>query len=165
MFSRITYKRSVIPGSNRSQSDSHVTLQIWFYPDTKYMTNNIGATDAAIAKSQVRRDQHMLREFKVKKPYILLSKHRYMKEMSKPSYKISMNTQTRFNEMVVYPQVQDALMFGMDLTLQHARKLVKTGKLKKLNWEKKVKSWKILIPAVTAKNSKIKGEKLRAHRV
>lgn len=138
-----------IPSLTHPRFDICVHSQIWLHPNPEYLTNNIHETDAAIAQTQVTRDQYILKTFKVGKPYILFSRHHYMQEMDEAAYGVTINSEQRFNEMVVYPQIQDALMFGVELSLPQAKKVAGTGKLKTLHWEKEVNNWKIVVPQST----------------
>ncbi|CAL1705822.1 unnamed protein product [Somion occarium] len=132
--------------------------KIWFYPKTGYLTNNQHSKAEDIAKMQIKRDEYIHKHHHVEKPYILFSRHHYMHEMGKSKYNIVINSKKRFNEMVIYPQVQDALMFGTTLSLPQARKMTRTGKLKKLQHEKKVSAWGIKVPSETKEDSTNHGE-------
>ncbi|KAI0115677.1 acid phosphatase-domain-containing protein [Nemania sp. FL0031] len=68
--------------------------------------NNLNQTDEETAKSQHKLDKLIMRKFDVEKPFILFSRHHRMKGMT------FLPKHTRFNEMVAYPNLQDALFFG-----------------------------------------------------
>ncbi|KAK7440993.1 hypothetical protein VKT23_016773 [Stygiomarasmius scandens] len=132
--------------------------KIWYWPEHGYLTNNMHATDDQIGKSQLDRDAHIQKAFHVKKPYILFSRHNYMSDMGKPEYGLSINPKKRFNEMVIYPQIQDALMYGTPFSLLNAKKQWKSGKLRKIQYEHKIKAWKILVPDGTKGDCEKHGE-------
>ncbi|KAK7049086.1 acid phosphatase-domain-containing protein [Favolaschia claudopus] len=135
--------------------------KLWFYPEPKYLTNNVPTgtgtltpaqeTELAerIAESQVRRDEYFKESFKIFKPYALFSRHHYMTEMGKPKYQVDINPKKRFTELVLYPMIQDHLLFGQKIPLEQARKMAKTGKLRPLHYEHHVKDWKITVPQET----------------
>ncbi|KIJ46698.1 hypothetical protein M422DRAFT_249863 [Sphaerobolus stellatus SS14] len=135
--------------------------KIWFHPDGKFMTNNWDpkTTEAHIAASQTNRDAHMKKSSNVEKPYILFSRHGYMSDMGKPQYQLNINPKKRFNEMVLYPQIQDHLLYGVDHSLAQARKTVRTGKLKKLQFEHNISQWKIKVPQSTKADCEKHGER------
>ncbi|THV03744.1 hypothetical protein K435DRAFT_791497 [Dendrothele bispora CBS 962.96] len=132
--------------------------KVWFWPNSAYMTDNMHSSDQQITSKQLELDAHLQKAFHVTKPYILFSRHNYMSSMGQPEYQLSINPKKRFNEMVIYPQIQDALMYGHVLTLTQARKLCTTGKLPKVQYEHHVKDWKIVVPSVTKQNCEKHGE-------
>lgn len=49
----------------------------------------------------------------------------------------------RFNEMVLYPQVQDALFYGEPMPLSEARKLINSGSYRTLKYHHSLINWNI----------------------
>ncbi|KAK7000368.1 acid phosphatase-domain-containing protein [Favolaschia claudopus] len=137
--------------------------KLWFHPERQYLTHNLPSGtltqaqehDVAkqVADSQVHRDEFFKKKFKISKPYALFSRHHYMAEMGKPKYQVKINPKKRFNELVLYPQIQDHLLFGKAIPLEHARGMAKSGKLRHLHYERHVKNWKITVPHETRLDS------------
>ncbi|THU78088.1 hypothetical protein K435DRAFT_769697 [Dendrothele bispora CBS 962.96] len=132
--------------------------KVWFWPNPAYMTDNVHSSKQQIASKQLELDKHLQEAFDVKKPYILFSRHNYMPPMGQQEYQLSINPNKRFNEMVIYPQIQDALMYGHVLTLTEARKIHMTGKLPKIQYEHHVKDWNIVVPPATKQDCERRGE-------
>jgi len=76
----------------------------------------------AIGWSQENRDSHISQQWGVQPPYILFSKHIPMKGMEKfnPQWK-------RINEMVIYSQVQDALLLAVPLSDDEVKRKIERG--------------------------------------
>ncbi|KAK3366238.1 acid phosphatase-domain-containing protein [Lasiosphaeria ovina] len=64
-------------------------------------------TEDNAAKIQQARDEYITEKYGVQKPYVLFSRHHYMSILDDTR----IPHDWRFNEMVVYPQIQDALFF------------------------------------------------------
>ncbi|KAI1386602.1 acid phosphatase-domain-containing protein [Hypoxylon trugodes] len=90
---------------------------------------DVDKPDQEIAQEQIDRDNKIERIFGIKKPYILFSKHVDM----------SGTGRRRFNEMVVYPQLQDALFYGQPVLLRDAPLLNRPH----LNYQEKIAEWNI----------------------
>ncbi|KAK7000384.1 acid phosphatase-domain-containing protein [Favolaschia claudopus] len=80
--------------------------KLWIPEANLLQTDNEHGTEDEIAQSQENRDQYFADRFNIQKPYILFSRHHHMPEMG-----LSV-TPGRFNEMVVYPQLQDSLFYA-----------------------------------------------------
>ncbi|KAK7049088.1 acid phosphatase-domain-containing protein [Favolaschia claudopus] len=80
--------------------------QLWIPENNLLKTDNEHGTQDEIARSQEARDQYFAGRFNIQKPYILFSRHHHMPEMG-PGVRPG-----RFNEMVVYPQLQDSLFYA-----------------------------------------------------
>ncbi|KAJ6470961.1 acid phosphatase-domain-containing protein [Mycena sanguinolenta] len=78
--------------------------KIWIPESFPMQTDNYHWSEENIAWRQEDLDRTMARDYGIQKPYILFSKHHRMDEMDRSIW-------GPFNEMVVYPQLQDALFF------------------------------------------------------
>ncbi|KAF2501613.1 hypothetical protein BU16DRAFT_556093 [Lophium mytilinum] len=105
-----------------------------------HRTDNHHSTDEQIAESQLKRDKLIARTFKVDKPYVLFSRHHWMREMRATNLPHG----KRFNEMVLYPQVQDALFYGEPIKVSDARPRFFGPDYKVLNYHTKMRPWNIL---------------------
>ncbi|KAF8835571.1 hypothetical protein BDN67DRAFT_975156 [Paxillus ammoniavirescens] len=114
-------------------------------------TNNKGWDAAKIAETQEARDRRVAK-WGVKAPYILFSRHHWMDGMPIPK-------DTRWNEMVVYPQIQDAMFLTRPLTAKQVNKKIKTGHYGR--FDKKIKAWNITVPKATVRDFKKHGEKIK----
>ena len=98
--------------------------QVWVAENGSVpQTDNINITDAQIAESQINRDDHIARSFRVEKPYVLFARHHWMQQMNG----VPRLCGYRFNEMVIYPQIQDALFYGDPMRLSNIQALVNRG--------------------------------------
>ncbi|KAK7000382.1 acid phosphatase-domain-containing protein [Favolaschia claudopus] len=82
--------------------------KFWVSESGPYQTDNMHQTKAAVAWAQEDRDQRIERLYGKLKPYILLSKHHTMTAFGMGG----ITSGNRFNEMVIYPQLQDALFYA-----------------------------------------------------
>jgi magnesium-dependent phosphatase 1 len=80
-----------------------------------------------------------MKEFKVTKPYLVLAKHGSSKKMT------FLKEGEHFNELVLYPQLQDAMFFGEAYPIATAEKNVKDkhADWKHLHWERQGTNWGI----------------------
>jgi magnesium-dependent phosphatase 1 len=119
-------------------------------------TNNVGwgANEASIGDSQENRDD-WVKGYGVTKPYILFSKHYKMPGMPIPD-------NTRFNEMVIYPQLQDSLFFAHRMQRDEVEKDMQAwdrGWLG-LQYDRSISSWGITVPYETRTDVASHGETL-----
>ncbi len=84
-----------------------------------------------------------MRNFKVTKPYVAFCKHHYMSGMT------FLEEGTRFNELVLYPQVQDALFFGVayPIAVAQAKVAANDANWRHLKWHRNVENWGIKLIA------------------
>ncbi|KAK3377076.1 acid phosphatase-domain-containing protein [Lasiosphaeria ovina] len=76
-------------------------------------------TDLELAQSQANRDAKIKELYGVDKPYVLISRHVSRRQFKEDKYKgtrLGALKGKRFNEMVIFPQVQDALFFVAPLS-------------------------------------------------
>lgn len=76
--------------------------------------NSMNQTEAATARAQERLDSRVQEKFGVQSPFILFCRHHRMRGMT------FLGDGERFNEMVLYPNVQDAMFFGVAVPLAEA---------------------------------------------
>ncbi|KAK7049090.1 acid phosphatase-domain-containing protein [Favolaschia claudopus] len=76
--------------------------KFWVSESGQYQTDNLHNNEADVAWAQENRDEFIARNYGKLKPYILLSRHHNMIRAGGG----------RFNEMVVYPQLQDTLFYA-----------------------------------------------------
>ncbi|KAK3379023.1 hypothetical protein B0T24DRAFT_694377 [Lasiosphaeria ovina] len=84
----------------------------------KPMPDNEPKTDLEMAQSQYDRDNKIQELYGANKPYILMSKHVPRKRFSNPIYEgtpLGNIKDKRFNEMAIFPQIQDALFYVVPL--------------------------------------------------
>ncbi|TFK22409.1 hypothetical protein FA15DRAFT_748753 [Coprinopsis marcescibilis] len=111
--------------------------KIWV-PDQNDMKTNVSSPNKfQVAWSQEDRDRKVA-SWGVKKPYILFSRHPNMGR----GFPVPNNW--RFNEMVVYGQVQEALMLTVRLSDQELNHHVQNGP--HLHYEQKFSEWNITVP-------------------
>ncbi|KAH8107097.1 acid phosphatase-domain-containing protein [Cristinia sonorae] len=119
--------------------------KIWV-PERLRHTNVKSGNLAIIAKRQEERDQQIAK-WGVQAPYILFSRHFRMGGMTLP------NKEKRFNEMVVYTQVQDALLLTVKLSEAELEQRLKEPYMR---YEEKIGEWNITLPPETIKESSSK---------
>ncbi|KAI5860460.1 hypothetical protein GGS23DRAFT_581483 [Durotheca rogersii] len=95
-----------------------------------------------------------MEKFHVKKPFILFSRHHYMEGMT------FLRDQQRFNEMVLYPQVQDALFFGEPFPIAQAVAKREQGEWKEGKWHRYLRELNIKVIAETMEDFKEHNEKV-----
>ncbi|KAI5984728.1 acid phosphatase-domain-containing protein, partial [Pisolithus albus] len=78
----------------------------------------------------------------VKTPYILFSRHHWMEGMPIPEG-------TRWNEMAVYPQIQDALFLTQRLTTEQLDESIKKDFCP---FDQQIKAWNITVPEDTRRD-------------
>lgn len=115
------------------------TNKIWVPEDGTMMSNVQGGDKFKIAWDQENRDAKMA-EWGVKTPYILFSRHFYMGGMP--------ITPARWNEMVVYTHVQDALILTIPLTDQQVDEKIALGG-RFVKFEEQISNWNIKVPDAT----------------
>ena len=113
--------------------------QIWVPEDGSMMTD-VRGNKLKIAWGQENRDAKVA-EWGVKMPYIMFSRHWHMDGMYIPAH-------SRWNEMVVYTHVQDALMLTIPLTDQQVEEKIALGG-RFVKFEEQLSNWNIKVPDVT----------------
>ncbi|KAI0426466.1 acid phosphatase-domain-containing protein [Xylaria sp. FL1042] len=82
-------------------------------------------------------DYKVWQEFGYHKPYLLFTRHHYMDGMH------FLKNLERFNELVIYPQAQDAMFFGKVFTVEEANALLKSGEWQHRCFHHRIKAWNI----------------------
>lgn len=130
--------------------------KIWV-PDKKKHQTWIGEDDESdIAWKQEDRDD-MIEEWGVKKPYVLFSRHTNMKHSAGLKFPIANGR--RFNEMVVYGQIQEALIVVERMTSDELELMTELED--HVHYERKLKAWNITVPDETYEDFEEHGEKFR----
>lgn len=117
--------------------------KIWVPELGFLMTNNKKWLHQRTAWSQEDRDQ-LVSRWGVDVPYILFSRHHWMKDMPIPQGK-------RWNEMVIYRQTQDALLLTIPLTPKQLEERIQGNFV---TYESQIKAWNITVPPDTWANFK-----------
>jgi len=128
--------------------------KIWVPEIDHLKTNNTNGTPFDIAWSQENRDD-LIASWGVQKPYILFSRHHNMGNHAGLTFPVPGNQ--RFNEMVVYPQIQEALIIIYRMTDKQVAYAIETGA--NLHYEQRVSAWNIAVPPETAKDFRDHNEK------
>lgn len=102
------------------------------------MTDNKNWIHQRTAWSQEDRDQ-LVSRWGVDVPYILFSRHHWMKDMPIPQG-------TRWNEMAIYRQTQDALLLTIPLTPERLGERIQRNFM---TYESQIKAWNITVPPDT----------------
>jgi len=132
--------------------------KIWFPDDHDLQTFVNSGNASKVASSQEDRDL-MIEGWGVRKPYALFARHPNMEDGWDLEFPVP--NSRRWNEMVVYPQIQEALIFikrMSDAALDHAIQRDDSGHL---HYEKKMKSWSITVPQKTYEDFAEFGENFR----
>ncbi|KAI0468407.1 hypothetical protein F4859DRAFT_516957 [Xylaria cf. heliscus] len=82
-------------------------------------------------------DLKLWQKFGYHKPYLLLTRHHNMEDMS------FLQDKERFNEPVIYPQAQDAMFYGESFTAEEAKAKVNLGEWAHRNFNHHIKAWNI----------------------
>ncbi|EIW81807.1 hypothetical protein CONPUDRAFT_72193 [Coniophora puteana RWD-64-598 SS2] len=120
------------------------TNKIWVPESQLKHTGVKSHNQRAIARTQESRDQTVASQWGVQTPYILFSRHFQMGGMHLP------DGEKRFNEMVVYTQVQDALLLTIPLSEEQLQQRL-NGRYSR--YENRIKEWNIVLPKATVKES------------
>ncbi len=99
--------------------------------------NNMNQTEAETAEAQERLDSMIQNRFRVRSPFILFCRHHYMPGMD------FLPDGARFTEMVLYPNVQDALFFGVAVPLAEAVARRRSGEWGMKHWHNHLDDWGI----------------------
>ncbi|KAK7458729.1 hypothetical protein VKT23_009728 [Stygiomarasmius scandens] len=126
--------------------------KIWV-PDRGNLKTNVQSWDAfRIAWSQEDRDRQVA-HWGVKKPYILFSRHPNM------GGKFPIKN-GRFNEMVIYGQIQEASIFIERLTPQQLKHDIDAGNY--IHYERMLSAWNITVPQDTWDDFRTHRENIKA---
>jgi len=130
--------------------------KVWV-PDQQYMQSNVNSGDTnKIAWVQEDRDR-MFAEWGVHKPYVLFARHPNMGNGWGMTFPVPNNS--RFNEMVVYPQIQEALIVinrMSDAALDQA-----IANRQHVRYELKLNAWNVTVNQRTAEDFAKHGEYIR----
>ncbi|KIK95086.1 hypothetical protein PAXRUDRAFT_407748 [Paxillus rubicundulus Ve08.2h10] len=121
--------------------------KIWVPELGDLQTDNKHWDKAKTAWSQEDRDRRVA-HWGVKTPYILFSRHHWMEDMPIPK-------NTRWNEMVVYPQIQDAMFLTYPMTHHQNEEKIKKAYVP---FDQQIKTWNITVPDETWQDFKKHGE-------
>ncbi|TFK22407.1 hypothetical protein FA15DRAFT_748747 [Coprinopsis marcescibilis] len=132
----------------RDESIFNKIPKIWVPEDKTLQTNNVSGKPFDIAWSQENRDLKV-ESWGVKKPYILFARHHNMPK-EKWGLPFPIPYPQRFNEMVIYPQVQEAQILIVRLSDADLAKHIRDGP--HLHYEKKLTEWNITVPSETKKD-------------
>ncbi|KAJ3553153.1 hypothetical protein NM688_g3766 [Phlebia brevispora] len=125
---------------------------IWIPEEPVERWTEIPGDAFKIAWSQEDRDV-TIDTWGVQKPYILFAKHVNMKgDFPIPDNK-------RFNEMVVYPQVQESLIVINRMSNQEVEQAIKDSESSHVHYEKQMSSWHITVPQETLSEFKEQNER------
>ncbi|KAF8835570.1 hypothetical protein BDN67DRAFT_912794 [Paxillus ammoniavirescens] len=120
--------------------------KIWV-PDQANLKTSVDKWDEfRIAWSQEDRDRTVA-NWGVQKPYILFARHPHMKGMTIP--------RGRWNEMVVYGQIQQALFLTVPMSDREVRNAVQGPR-----FERMISSWNITVPPETRQDFRAHGENI-----
>jgi magnesium-dependent phosphatase 1 len=90
----------------------------------------------------------------VHKPYILFSRHFNLKSILELSFPVFWG---RWNEMVIYPQVQESLLVVRRLTDEQLETTINDTNAH-LHYEKKIGPWNITVPDEAKTDFRVNGE-------
>lgn len=96
-------------------------------------TDNMHNTDAQIAEVQLRRDELISKAYSVKKPYIIFARHLWMDMLDGIPWR---QRRKRFSEMVLYPQLQDALFCFEVYRLSDVQSRIDNGRFDPCNYRR-----------------------------
>ncbi len=169
-----TYLPTYLPYPLQTWPSSSHSIQVWV-KETGVIrqTDNLHNSDRRIAEVQLERDRQIASAFGVSKPYILFSKHHYMSNLrhhrggggggggvittaGAGAGVGGITPGTRFNEMVVYPQVQDALFYGTPIPL--ARVAQAGATFADLRYHNQIRAWNIKANTETYGDFRAHGE-------
>ncbi|KAF8853464.1 hypothetical protein BDZ45DRAFT_598508 [Acephala macrosclerotiorum] len=124
------------------EPDNHYICKVfvWIPEDGSIRKTNIDHESRHIAEVQIRRDDIIASSFGVRKPYILFSRHHWMDLLAMTWRR---NHVGRFSEMVLYPQVQDALFYSEPWKLSDAQPWIDSGLLEGFDFRHKLAEWNI----------------------
>lgn len=120
--------------------------KIWVPEWNNMMTNVNEKSQFKLAWSQEDRDRIIEEKWGVLKPYVLFSRHQNMAGNAGLRFPVS----GRFNEMVVYPQIQDTQLIVRRLSAAELNKDISTGK--HWHYENRMKEWNITVPPETLRD-------------
>jgi len=123
--------------------------KIWVPNEGDMQTNNKSGNASKIARSQEDRDL-MVEGWGVKKPYVLFARHQNMGDnWGKTKLRFPIRNNRRFNEMVVYPQIQESLIVIKRMSKETLEQAVQRGESGHLHYQKKMNAWNITVPKKT----------------
>ncbi|KAF9269932.1 hypothetical protein L218DRAFT_992611 [Marasmius fiardii PR-910] len=114
--------------------------KIWVPEDNQAMTNNQNGQEFDIAWSQEDRDRKV-ESWGVQKPYILFSRHHDMQG--------TVPVRGRFNEMVVYGQIQEGPILNVQMSNQQLADASAHREHHHLHHEQKFQEWNITVSKET----------------
>ncbi|KAK0727045.1 acid phosphatase-domain-containing protein [Lasiosphaeria miniovina] len=129
----------------RSSQAFDFISKVWYPSKGSWQINNVHSTMEETCQAQEKLDKKVMEKFNVSKPYLSFSKHGKMAGMD------WIKEGTRFNEMIVYPQIQDAMFFGEAHKLSDVEGLINSGDANwpHLKWHRNIKPWGIKLCAET----------------
>ncbi|KAI0896510.1 hypothetical protein F4806DRAFT_508393 [Annulohypoxylon nitens] len=115
--------------------------KVWVPENGSVPQTDINWDPQEIANVQIERDEVIANMFGVSKPYILFSRHHWMDFLDTTWRKDQKGT--RFSEMVVPPQVQDALFFGIPFRLSEVQSFIDNNAFSGYDYRHKLRMWNI----------------------
>lgn len=129
--------------------------KIWL-PENEPKTQTKTGTDFEIAWSQEDRDRKVA-SWGVHKPYVLFARH--PTKANRPGLKFPVPNGRRWNEMVVYPQVQEALVVVHRMSDFQLNQVVQNRQ--HLHYEQKLNDWNVTVPSATYRDFTAHRENIR----
>ncbi|KAL1839975.1 hypothetical protein VTJ49DRAFT_938 [Mycothermus thermophilus] len=122
---------------------------------SKYFSqiDNKHLTDGQTMKCQASLDQQVARYFGISKPHTLFSRHKNMSGMD------FLPKGSRFNEMVLTPNVMEALFVGEMIPLPKAEALWNSKQLSILDYHCRIREWNIKLVDATIADFQKHGER------
>ncbi|KAJ8502020.1 hypothetical protein ONZ45_g11923 [Pleurotus djamor] len=115
--------------------------KVWV-PDETTLKTDVNGTPFNVGWSQEDRDR-LVASWGVQKPYVLFARHPNMdnwpQKPGTPPFPVP--NRKRWNEMVVYPQIQEAQLLAIRMTDYEVNTDIRNGI--HLHYEKKLKAWNI----------------------
>ncbi|KAK7462184.1 hypothetical protein VKT23_007788 [Stygiomarasmius scandens] len=123
--------------------------KIWI-PETDPGTDVVNWDPFRIAWSQEDRDRRIAERYGVQKPYTLFARHGNM------GGDFPVPNNARFNEMVIYGQLQEALLVTIRMSDQHVTSDIQSGN--HIRYEQLLNAWNITVPPETWEDFRRHGE-------
>ncbi|KAK7693428.1 hypothetical protein QCA50_002996 [Cerrena zonata] len=128
--------------------------KIWVPDDIKLQTNVNCGDEFKIGWSQEDRDRQVA-AWGVKKPYVLFSRH---PNMGNYWGRFPVPNNGRWNEMVIYPQVQENLILTIRLSDSELANAISNSATRHEHYENRFSAWNITVPSPTQGDFKAHSE-------
>ncbi|KAK3939202.1 acid phosphatase-domain-containing protein [Diplogelasinospora grovesii] len=131
--------------------------KVWIPNNKTRQVDNMHQTDAQTAESQERLDNWIKDAYWVQEPFIAFCRHQRMTRQDNDMYWLG--ARERFSEMVIYPNLQDALFYGEPLPLAEAvARRENTRSWPVLDWHMRGEEWNIQANGETVRDFEKHGE-------